>query len=178
VDGIVSAGADGKETWAPRPPEEMETLRQLVQSAVGFDEARGDTVTIESLQFTIPPEQGSLAEASGYSFLAANGARLIQLGVLGAIVLALILFVIRPMTSRAPIVQLAELAGPRDLAGDGVRPHAVPQIGNDSILDLPAQTVTKIERLREVISSRSEDSAAVLRSWIESPDTRKEPAGS
>jgi len=59
-----------------------------------------------------------------------------------------------------------------------VRPHAVPQIGNDSILDLPAQTVTKIERLREVISSRSEDSAAVLRSWIESPDTRKEPAGS
>ncbi len=178
VDGIVSAGADGKETWAPRPPEEMETLRQLVQSAVGFDEARGDTVTIESLQFTIPPEQGSLVEASGYGFLAANGARLIQLGVLGAIVLALILFVIRPMTSRAPIVQLAELAGPRDLAGDGVRPHAVPQIGNDSILDLPAQTVTKIERLREVISSRSEDSAAVLRSWIESPDTRKEPAGS
>jgi flagellar M-ring protein FliF len=178
VDGLTAPGADGKDAWSPRPPEEMETLRQLVQSAVGFDEARGDTVTIESLQFTAMPEQGQLVEREGSGWLAANGARLIQLGVLGAIVLALILFVIRPMTSRAPIVQLAELAGPRDLAGDGVRPHAVPQIGNDSILDLPAQTVTKIERLREVISSRSEDSAAVLRSWIESPDTRKEPAGS
>ena len=40
----------------------METLRQLVQSAIGFDAERGDTVTIESLQFTLPAEQGSLAE--------------------------------------------------------------------------------------------------------------------
>ena len=46
------------------------------------------------------------------------------------------------------------------------------------MLDLPAQTVNKIERLRDVIASRGEDSAAVLRSWIESPDTRREPAGS
>ena len=65
VDGIVAPGADGTETWAPRPPEEMETLRQLVQSAIGFDAARGDTVTIESLQFTLPPEQGSLVERGG-----------------------------------------------------------------------------------------------------------------
>jgi hypothetical protein len=38
--------------------------------------------------------------------------------------------------------------------------------------------VNKIERLRDVITSRGEDSAAVLRSWIESPETRKEPVGS
>jgi flagellar M-ring protein FliF len=48
VDGIVETGADGKPVWAPRPAEEMETLGQLVRSAIGFDEARGDTVTIES----------------------------------------------------------------------------------------------------------------------------------
>ena len=47
----------------------METLRQLVQSAIGFDEARGDTVTIESLQFTLPAEQGTLAERAGSGFL-------------------------------------------------------------------------------------------------------------
>ena len=44
--------------WAPRPAEEMETLRLLVQSAMGFDEARGDTVTIESLQFTVAAGAG------------------------------------------------------------------------------------------------------------------------
>ena len=58
--------------WAPRPREEIETLQQLVQSAIGFDAERGDTVTIESLQFTLPPEQGSLAERGGAGFLAAE----------------------------------------------------------------------------------------------------------
>ena len=175
VDGIVAPGADGTETWEPRPPEEMETLRQLVQSAIGFDAERGDTVTISSLQFTLPPEQGSLVERAGSGFLAANGARLAQLGVLGAIVLALIVFVLRPMTSRRPMLDLPELTGMREVNPEAARSGPA-QIAGDFI-DLPAQTVTKIERLRDVISSRSEDSAAVLRSWIESPDTRKEPAG-
>jgi flagellar M-ring protein FliF len=175
VDGIVAPGADGKDAWSPRPPEEMETLRQLVQSAIGFDAARGDTVTIESLQFTIPPEQGSLAERGGPGFLEINGARLAQLGVLGAIVLALIFFVLRPMTSRAPVLALPELTGPREAMSE---PRRTPQLAGGDILDLPAQTVNKIERLRDVITSRGEDSAAVLRSWIESPDSRKEPAGS
>ena len=174
VDGIVAKGADGKDAWAPRPPEEMETLRQLVQSAVGFDASRGDTVTIESLQFTPPPDQGTVAERSGSGFLVANGAHLAQLGVLGAIVLALIFFVLRPMTNRRPLPALAELTGPREIAAEPRRPQA--QIGSDFI-DLPAQTVNKIEKLRDVITSRGEESAAVLRSWIESPDTRKEPAG-
>jgi flagellar M-ring protein FliF len=178
VDGIVQTGADGKETWAPRPVEEMETLRQLVRSAIGFDEERGDTVTIESLQFTLPAEQGALAESAGSGFLDVWGGRLAQLGVLGAIVLALIFFVLRPMTTRRPVLEITQLTGPRDLAAEGPRHAQPPQIGNDSLLDLPAQTVSKIERLRDVISSRGEDSAAVLRSWIESPDTRKEPAGS
>ena len=91
--------------------------------------------------------------------------------------LALIFFVLRPMTTRRPMLEIAELTGPRELAGRRRR-HGLPTQLGDDILDLPAQTVTKIERLRDVISSRSEDSAAVLRSWIEFPETRKEPAGS
>lgn len=174
VDGLEKPGADRIPVWTPRPPEEMETLRQLVQSAAGFDAERGDTVTIESLQFTLPPEEGALAERSGPGFLDAYGGRLAQLGVLGVIVLALIVFVLRPMASRRPLGDLAELTGPRELAGlPGAQPA---QLASD-ILDLPAQSVSKIERLRDVISSRGEESAAVLRSWIEAPETRKEPAG-
>jgi flagellar M-ring protein FliF len=175
VDGVTTTGADGSGTWAPRPPEEMELLRQLVQSAMGFDAERGDVVTIESLQFTPPAEQGALVERAGSAFLALYGGRLAQLGVLAAIVLALIFFVLRPMASRRPVVQMAELTGIPELAAPR---HAPPQLAGGDILDLPAQSVTKIERLRDVITSRTEDSAAVLRAWIESPEARKEPAGS
>jgi len=180
VDGVTSTAADGEVQWAPRPAEELETLRTLVQSAVGFDADRGDTVTIESLQFTAAPEQGTLAEAGG-GWLAANGASLVQMGVLGAIVLALVFFVLRPMLAgRAG--GLAEIAAPGVLPPETLRalggPEAIAGPGQGEILDVPPSTVTKIERLREVIASRSEDSAAVLRAWIESPDPRKEPAQS
>ncbi len=175
VDGLVGKGPDGKDAWAPRPPEEIETLRQLVQSAIGFDASRGDTVTIELLEFIPAPEQGTAAEAAGSGFLDAWGGRLAQLGVLGAIVLALIFFVLRPLMGRQPLPSLPELMGPRELLPE---PRRAGQAAGHDILDLPAQTVNKIERLREVINSRGEDSAAVLRSWIESPESHKEPAGS
>lgn len=180
IDGVTTAGANGAPEWQPRTPEELETLRGLVRSAVGFDESRGDTVTIESLQFAALSDQGSLAESGGDGWLAANGARLAQIGVLGVIVLALILFVLRPMMAgRRPGAALAELAGPRELPVETLRalggPDSAPGPAGD-LLDMPPATLTKIDRLREVIASRGEESAAVLRAWIESPETRKEAA--
>lgn len=174
VDGMTTTAADGTETWAPRPEAELETLRQLVRSAMGYDEGRGDVVTISSLEFTPPAEQGSVAER-GPAFIELYGGRLIQLGVLAGIVLALIFFVLRPMTSRRPIVAIAELAGPEAATARGA--HAQIAAGGD-ILDLPPQTANKVERLRELIASRTEDSAAVLRAWIESPEATREHAGS
>ena len=35
VDGITGTATDGTQNWTPRPPEEMDTLRMLVQSAIG-----------------------------------------------------------------------------------------------------------------------------------------------
>lgn len=182
VDGVTTTGADGAQQWAARPPEELETLRKLVETAVGFDAGRGDAVTIETLQFSAMPEQGALAERAGW--LADNAARLAQVGVLGAIVLALIFFVLRPMMSRRPAAAIADLAGMREVPPDaaarllGGVPEPAAVGGAGDLLELPPAALTKIDRLREVISSRSEESAAVLRAWIESPETRKEPAQS
>ena len=89
--------------------------------------------------------------------------------MLGAIVLALIFFVLRPMIE-PPAGARARRADRAARARRRAARAAAPQPADD-ILDLPAQTVNKIERLRDVIASRGEDSAAVLRSWIESPDS-------
>lgn len=176
VDGISSVGPDGLAEWAPRSPEELETLRSLVQTAVGFDPARGDTVTIETLQFSALADQGSLAERSGSAWLEENAMRLAQVGVLGAIVLALIVFVLRPMLSRRPAQPLPQLSGPLDAALDDARAIAGPAPDDATeILEAPVAP-SKIDRLREVIASRTDESAQVLRAWIEAPDPRKETA--
>jgi flagellar biosynthesis/type III secretory pathway M-ring protein FliF/YscJ len=107
---------------------------------------------------------------------------LAQLGILAVIVLALIFFVLRPMVSRRPTPNMSELTGiasfDRPMAAIGQDRGGSDPSGNDGILDLPPQTLSKIDRLRDVISSRSDDSAAVLKSWIEAPEPRKEIASS
>lgn len=185
VDGIVSTDANGEQNWQPRPDDEMATLRQLVETAAGFDPARGDTVTIETLQFTTAPDRGTLVEGGQESFMRVYGARLIQIGVLGAIILALIFFVLRPMMSRQPAPILNELAGDENamIEGNETPPAQIgvdgqSQDDGDLLEDLPAKSLNKIDRLREVIADRSDDSARVLRSWIEAPEGQKEPAGS
>ncbi|WP_233712929.1 flagellar basal-body MS-ring/collar protein FliF [Amaricoccus solimangrovi] len=169
VDGITEPGPEGAPVWSPRPPEELETLRLLVRSAIGFDAARGDTVTLETLRFPAVAEEGSLAERAP-GLLDGQAALLAQIGALAVIVLALILFVLRPMLSRRPEPAFPALSGP-----EGALSAAE---GASDLLDLPARSQTRIERLREVIASRGEDSAAVLRSWIESPEKDTEPAQS
>lgn len=55
VDGIYKnvENAEGEKTtqWVPREEEEINRFRILVQNAIGFDEKRGDSISIESFQF-------------------------------------------------------------------------------------------------------------------------------
>ncbi len=48
---------------APRSDAELADLRELVSTAAGLDEARGDVLTLKSLEFLPPSDQGTSAEA-------------------------------------------------------------------------------------------------------------------
>lgn len=56
VDGVISHKTDDKgndqEVYTPRTPEDLAKYEQIVKSAVGFNAARGDVVTVENMQFT------------------------------------------------------------------------------------------------------------------------------
>ncbi len=53
VDGKYETkpGADGKpkQTYVPRSAEEMKSLEELVKKAVGFNETRGDQITVSNI---------------------------------------------------------------------------------------------------------------------------------
>ena len=51
VNGIYNRQDNGEVEYQQRDPEEMERLTNLVKSAIGFDEGRGDTVSVDSLRF-------------------------------------------------------------------------------------------------------------------------------
>jgi len=55
VDGVVKEvkTPDGKMNyeWTPRPVEDLQKYESLIKSAIGFNESRGDSVKVESMQF-------------------------------------------------------------------------------------------------------------------------------
>lgn len=85
-------GADGK----PRSPQEVAALEALVKGAIGFDQARGDTVALSSRSFAKVDTAAAAPawyEASWVSLLARNLSAL-------AVVLVLIFGIGRPLLKR------------------------------------------------------------------------------
>ncbi len=195
VDGIRTTASDGTVTWEPRPDAELAVLRELVASAVGLDEARGDVLTLKTLAFEAMPETGTLAEASLFPAMGPiNVMSVIQLVVLALVALVLGLFVIRPILAGAarPVPQLGADGMPLALPGaemleaepseNGFRVltgevddigdmGAFPQMsfGGMGDVDLPEDPMT---RLRRLIEERQAESVEILRGWLETEEEK------
>lgn len=57
VDGVYQkvegAEGEGKQQWAPREEEELQRFQTLIKNVIGFDQARGDSISMESFQFKV-----------------------------------------------------------------------------------------------------------------------------
>ena len=185
VDGMVTLAADGSRTWTPRPDEELATLRELVAAAVGLDEARGDVLTLKSLEFQeLPAPLGTEATAGFLPPMARlDTMSLVQIAVLALVALVLGLFVIRPILTSgglrpalaAPSSPLAlpSASGNAETALDGevetgfaLPGYAAQGRGGDAESDDPAS------RLRRLIEERQSESIEILRGWMERDEER------
>ena len=54
VDGAYTTDDKGARTYAPRAADEMVQIEQLVKSAIGFDEKRGDQLKVVNIRFSQP----------------------------------------------------------------------------------------------------------------------------
>ena len=98
VDGLETTDPQtGETTWQPRSEAELAALRDLVAAAVGLDESRGDTLTLKTLRFEAPPQEGSPASGGLIESMALDVTQLTKAGVLGLVALILGLFVLRPI---------------------------------------------------------------------------------
>ena len=104
VDGSYTR--NGAEiAYQPRPPEELERIAQLVRTAIGFDEARGDKVEVINLRFAeAPPAIAELQEQSLMqqlmSFTKEDLLRIAELTVIAMLTLMVLMVVVRPLVKQ------------------------------------------------------------------------------
>lgn len=191
VNGTTTVDENGETSFQPRPEEELASLQELVASATGFDEARGDVITIKTMEFQPVEPLGTAAETSLLDRLPLDLMSLIQAIVLGLVAIILGLFVVRPLLAKPsePQQENSALSDMR-LADASARPDALTGEIDDSKADpsgmsiiadqtgqtksdsddLPALSSDEenpVERLRALIGERQEETVEILRSWLD-----------
>jgi flagellar M-ring protein FliF len=199
VDGVDGKDASGVATIVPRSDDELSALKELVSSAVGYDEKRGDVITIRSMAFEPIAESGTVAASGLFSSAQLDVMQLIKLGVLAVVALILGLFVMRPIMAQraAAAAQLGDL--PTGLIGsdegtgaaltgeiaDGDMPMGAMSVVSDFDLgDMPmsmsmnssygeeADAGDPVARLKKLIEERQAESVEILRAWMDEAGER------
>lgn len=186
VNATLTTAPDGTQSVVPRSEPELEALRELVASAVGFDETRGDVITVKSLPFSAIGTEGTLAEPGGWlSRLALND--LARVALIGLFALAIVVVLMRPVlkaraSGAVPALPgldagagadvLAPLQGAPATLLDSPQPDgalALPGLSmNVPDFDFESTTFADpVARLRELMRDRREDSLRVLSGWID-----------
>ncbi|WP_348524043.1 flagellar basal-body MS-ring/collar protein FliF [Phaeobacter sp. J2-8] len=197
VNGTTALDANGAEVFTALPEEEIEGLRDLVSSAVGFDAARGDVITIRSMAFEPISEAGTEAVPGLLAQLPLDLGTLIQMAVLGLVALILGLFVVRPIFNNPPAPDVLALpprandpeSSPAELSFDdtaaefepldgeiddgrgGFMPLAPTGMANTDAFPLDTPT-DPVERLRNLIGERQEETVEILRGWLDDTEEK------
>ena len=191
VDGQSTYDAKGKVTYTPRSAEEMQRIEALVRSAIGFDQTRGDQLTVVNVRFTHDEDaQGVTAGSPLFGFDKNDIMRGVELVILLITATLLIFFVARPLLKSAntPGAQLLAFAGgapgPAQLTGGaGAAPAQLTGPGGE-YLALPGATgsdmdqrldmakiegqvkVSSVKRVAEFVEHHPDESVSILRSWL------------
>ena len=177
VDGVRVPDETGTPVWQPRETEELEALRELIAAAVGYDAERGDVISLRSLPFEAPVQLGAEAEGGLFGGLPLDLMTLIQLAVLAAVVLALGLFVIRPILAsgnRGEALPPPEDAGAPELVGPPGELAFPMQTAELDFGDFSGggdgEELDPVQRLRRLIEERQEETVEILRGWMEAAE--------
>jgi len=174
-DAVKTENGTTTVSRAPRTTEELKQIEEIVSSAVGFDQTRGDTVTVKNISFQEPIAEEVVAPNMfvRYAPHIEEGARIVALLVVVALTFV---FVVRPLVRRLSMPHIAQVAmTPTVAMAGGQRARTVAELENEIGAQLDAaQNLTPdhlrlpvlTKRVTESSQKEPEHVARVLRSWI------------
>lgn len=185
VDGTYKKGADGKETYSPRAAEEITQITDLVKTAVGFKEDRGDTIKVVNMRFSetaVADEKVDFVTKVTDAMFRPKTLNLLMLLSAGVLVF---LGLIKPMVfklagvSRVETGKRSASSGSGGVYGEddeddedfqGYKINKKKGIGEMIDLDhLEGQVnMSSIKKISEIIEKHPDEAVSIMRTWIHS----------
>ncbi|HEY8002612.1 MAG TPA: flagellar basal-body MS-ring/collar protein FliF [Phenylobacterium sp.] len=194
VDGVTAPpGKNGKPgAYTPRSAAEMASIEQLVQAAVGYDQARGDQVKVVNVRFPTADDQEGVTSANPLMGFDKNDImRVAELAVMAVVAVLMMLFIVRPLLRGAvggggPMGLMGGPGGaPRLTTGPDGQPMQIttdPQTGQQIALPAPGNEhleqkidiariegqvkASSVKRVAEFVDKHPEESVSIIRTWL------------
>ncbi|MFK7867298.1 MAG: flagellar basal-body MS-ring/collar protein FliF [Alphaproteobacteria bacterium] len=191
VDGAYIEDGESNFIYQERTEEEIITLRSLVQSAVGFDPARGDVVELVNMQFVDTAPVPEVKEKMYLGFTVKEIKGYVEYLAIAGVFVLIMLFVVRPMVLRIMDFRDA-MEEAEELDKDKpkvvlnqygqvveIRPDSEASIGGEggkdgkdieSLIDIAHVEgqikASSLRRIGELIDKHPEEAVGILRNWI------------
>ncbi|WP_193552273.1 flagellar basal-body MS-ring/collar protein FliF [Oleisolibacter albus] len=188
VDGNYTPGKDGEQpTYQPRNQQDLDQLRRLVESAIGFDAARGDTVEVVNMQFS-RPDDISATDDTILGLAREDVVRIAQTIILAIVVILVIVLIIKPLVARA-LDRTPQLEDEVDLLADGS--GAMPQLAGpgggalarelameaaqaneelEQMIDINRVDgrvrASSLRKVGEIVEKHPEEAVSIIRNWL------------
>ena len=165
-DAVERKQEKGKwiEIHRKRNPEELKTISELAQAAIGFNSARGDVISVQNLSFDHPAAE----EIPPVTFVdkARKGmndySSIIRYAGLLVLFLLVYMLMLRPIQQRALAAPNPQLAASRALVAGDAEAVAVGETAAN--LALRSQVLRK--QLAEFVKAEPESSTNAVRAWL------------
>ncbi|MCE9523081.1 MAG: flagellar M-ring protein FliF [Alphaproteobacteria bacterium] len=193
VDGSYTTDDKGVRTYQPRAAEEMQQIEQLVRSAIGFDDKRGDQLKVVNLRFNqLEPEVLPPVEEPFLGLAKEDIWKIAQFAGLGLIALLLIFFVMRPLITAIGAPQHGGMLASQSLAGPAGAAAAALPGGSQAALSGPSagalpspQNVisgvqkmidiaqvegqvkeSSVRKVGEIVGKHPDEATSIMRQWL------------
>ena len=194
VDGSYATAATGEKAYQARTPEELDSLKKLVESAIGFDQKRGDKVEVVNMRFVQPEETNSEPPPILLGLNKQDLFRATETLVLAVVAILIILLVVRPLVTRAletaretamasqrmlaeqAAIGAGALSGPMGMgalpspSGMGSGSMALIEDQQESMIDISQVEgrvrASSMKKIGEIVDKHPEEAVAIIRSWM------------
>lgn len=195
VDGATAVGKDGKPgAYTARSAQEMQQIEQLVRSAVGFNQDRGDQISVINVRFPTAETAGGVEAASPLMGFDKNDImRAVELAVLAIVGILMIFFVARPLLGggggkggkgganggliggpgQVQRVMVTPDGQPMQISADGSAQLALAgPAGDDPNHRIDMARVdgqvraSAVKKVSEFVERHPDESVSILRSWL------------
>jgi flagellar M-ring protein FliF len=195
VDGITAPPGENGEPgeYTARSAEEMQQIQDLVRAAVGYDEARGDRVTVVNVRFPRDESTGGVTASNPLLGFDKNDImRAAELGILAVVAILILLLGVRPLLKNLGAGAAGGSSGGMMLAGaipGAAGGTAMARLPNGDLASADAGDyaqlagpdmeqrldiariegqvkASSVKRVSEFIEKHPDESVSILRSWL------------